>query len=384
VGDCKVKNVVICGATGINNSGDEAILTVAYEHFKSFSNISVITLNKSKAIKYHPDINFINISNTSKIKEIIKNCDLFLLGGGGLFQDETTIFNVFRWYKILRIAQNSSAKIMLYANSVGPLKYKISRRLVKKALNKVDLITLRDESSYDLLKKIGIKTPCKVTADPVFSFDNTKVSSELPIKLPKEYVAFSVRHWFDTIPFVPVSVCRRINYKNKYYKRYIEELKEIVLYINNELNLPVVFLPFIPDRDNSVVYNVIADERIKEKNIIIAEDCFLSPSDMISIIKQSKFLFGMRLHSIIYSTISEVPFIALAYSSKVNGILSIINQDKYAIDIRDLSLHIFTEKLNALLNDYEEIENELHRMSAIMKERESENTAEVKKLLDLQ
>ncbi len=46
---------------------------------------------------------------------------------------------------------------MVYANGIGPINRNINRVLTRNILNKVDLITLRDEDSKIFLEELGVK-----------------------------------------------------------------------------------------------------------------------------------------------------------------------------------------------------------------------------------
>lgn len=56
---------------------------------------------------------------------------------------------------------------MLYAQGIGPLLHPSDQRRVARALEQVQTITLRDRDSDALLRKMGVKKPALVTADPV-------------------------------------------------------------------------------------------------------------------------------------------------------------------------------------------------------------------------
>lgn len=366
------KNMVIHCATGICNSGDEAILSVLLNRYKTEFDITVISLNCEYTRLYHSDIFCIENNNTSKCKEAIKKCDVFILGGGGLLQDQTTIFNIFRWLKYLQYAIKQKKKTMLYANSIGPLKYIISKRYVKKYLNKVTLITLRDKTSERLLRSIGVHVHIEVTADPVFSMNTFKqldkqriLNDDLNIKLPPRYICISVRHWFDTIPFIPVSLCSKFNLRSKKnttaYKNYINTLAQITSYCIKTKNIPIVFVSFLPQRDTKVIKDIIKKTNIPDKCIIISEH--LSPQIMANIIGRSDFLIGMRLHSIIYAIIYNIPFIALNYSMKVKAILQYMHLNDYILDLNTLDLESFTEMFSTY-----HIEDVKQKMTVIFQE----------------
>ncbi|MBO5468857.1 MAG: polysaccharide pyruvyl transferase family protein [Lachnospiraceae bacterium] len=367
--------MVICGATGINNSGDEAILDVLLHQLNMQYDISVICLDPNKASNYHPDISFISINNSSDCKQAITACDIFILGGGGLFQDETSIFNIIRWYSMLNMAIKADKHTMVYANSIGPLHYKLSRTLVRKILNQVDAITLRDTASCDLLMSIGVRAPMHVTADPVFSY--TFYDSKLPdvaTNLPNKYVAIAIRHWYDSIPFIPVKISNKLHLKNKHHDHYIRSLREIVSYTNQELHLPVVFLSFLSDRDLAVAKEVLNTQELLDSNIVIdGTHRQLLPREMFPIIQNAQYLIGMRLHSLIYAMDVSTPFIAIDYSSKVRGLLKDVQLEAYSIPVDELSVDTYKDAYQKMINNSVSIVRNMKFQVSRMQESESMN-----------
>jgi len=50
-------------------------------------------------------------------------------------------------------------KVMIYANGIGPLNKEKNRKLTKKIVNRVDVITLREKLSYEELNNLKIQSP---------------------------------------------------------------------------------------------------------------------------------------------------------------------------------------------------------------------------------
>lgn len=378
-----MKKMIICGATGLNNSGDEAILDVLLHQYTPYYDVTVISLNKKNTILYHKNIRCIELKDKTECLKLIKNSDVFLLGGGGLFQDETSILNIFRWFNILNMAIKYSKRTIIYANSIGPLKYKISRYLVKKCMNKVYCITLRDKASMELLKDIGIITPMFVSADPVFNYPSFN-SDITAYELPEKYVVFAVRHWYDMLPIVPTRITNKIHYHNPKYDKYILSLNQIVKYINDKLNLPVIFLPFFTERDYTVAKDIISYKKLSEKNIILGNGKYqIMPKDFMSIIRNSEFLVGMRLHSLIYAMNCLVPYIAIDYSTKVRGILQDLDMIQYSIPVDELTLHLFVKKYKMLIRNKKQLLSKMDVHLNDMKLKERTNRMVVTNQLDI-
>lgn len=377
------KNMVICGASGINNSGDEAILDVLLFRYSADYDVKVISINASKAKEYHKDTVFINIKDTAEVKNAISQSDILLIGGGCLFQDETSVFNIFRWSRICKMAIDMGKKTVIYANSFGPLNYKSSRKKVKKLLDKCDLITLRDTSSFELLKELGVSSNYIVTADPVFSYPLKQESID-SYNLPKKYITISVRHWFDTIPFIPVSLTSKIHYKKKsLYNEYINSINNIINAINDNLDLPVVLIPFLTERDYAVCNDIMNVNGKTDYNCILGDgNKQICPNDIIRIIGDSEFLVGMRLHSIIFAALTATPFIAIDYSAKVNGMLKELDMEEYSINLKDCKtiLDSFIPEMESLMNNNDAVRKRLSSSFERMRSQERLNYSLVNEL----
>ena len=323
-----MKKIVILCASGIRNAGDEAILAALLDKFSSERyKRTVISLDPQYTEKIH-GVKAVGFGD-SECRPVIADCDLFIMGGGGLLQDETTIFNVGRWLWKLRLAIKLKKKTYLYANSIGPINYRLNSWFVKSILNKVDLISLRDELSKELLIRIGVdESRIKVTADPVFGLsDKEQAKFFVPqIKgLEKPYVLFCLRHWYDTHPLIPVRICTKYNLRSRAnkdkYDRLVEELAKFIQYLNEERNLKVVFLSFCHKRDSLIANDVLA--RVNNERNLVVDELELIPYGTFGLIDKAQFVVGMRLHAIIFSILLRKKFLSLVYSEKVKGLLEV-------------------------------------------------------------
>lgn len=383
------KKIVIHGCTGLKNSGDEAILQTIAEQLGKEYEITAISKDADYSRKMHPGIRV--IPDEKKIcRDAIDQCHLFVLGGGGLLQDETTIFNVAVWLRYLRYARRREKKICIYANSIGPVHSRWNRALIRKHLQGVDLITLRDENSAKLLEEIGIggKEKVYVTADPVFSMSWEREDRGQPGQRAgrgEEYVCMALRHWFDMVPFIPARICSKYDIRKpgdrRRYQAYVQAMAECTEYINRELGCGVHFLSFYYGRDEKVARDVMA--RVKPvngiKNKLTAGE-YLTPGEVMNEIAGARFLVGMRLHSIIYAIKAGVPSVIIDYSSKVGGMARLNGLSAYSVRISELSADKLKEKIGLLLQDEAVLRKQLAGQQHMMEQREKENKRLVDKL----
>ena len=330
-----MKKIVIHCASGIMNSGDEAILDVLVKEFYGKYDITVISLNAEYTKRMHPGIRVID-NKDKQWKKAIDVCDVFVLGGGGLLQDTTTIYNVSRWLTKLKYAIQHHKKTMVFANSFEPVKFKINAHLIRKWLKKVDVITVRDAISLKVLKRLGIQNAV-LTADPVFDYEKTEIPEK---NYPQEFITMTVRHWYDTHPFIPVGVCNKLGIRTKKnktkYEQYIQSLSEVVNWVNTEKKMSVVFLCFCIDRDAKVAEDVLARVQHKEMNKIV-NDKYQTPTELMEYIGHSRLLLGMRLHSLIYACLEKTPMVVLSYQTKVKGMAKALRLSDACVDVDDMN-----------------------------------------------
>lgn len=336
------KKMVIHCASGMENSGDEAILQVLLRRYTPEFEIAVISLCPEKTLALHGAMGIRALGERdAACRQAIAECDVFILGGGGLLQDKTTIFNPSRWLAKLRLAQRMGKTTCLYANSVGELRFGINRRMAARALKKVHLITLRDALSAELLERLGV-AGAQVTADPAFSLEpptpEEQAAARQKYDLPREYVCIAIRHWYDTNAVIPVKIATRLGLRSRknarQYARYTSVMAEITQRINDELGLPAVFLSMCRGRDAGVARDILAKLPQNLGNFTIDEPS-MTPQDALAVIGQSKLLLGMRLHSLIYAADLGVPMVPIVYQDKVAGLAQMLGAEAVHVDTMD-------------------------------------------------
>jgi len=153
--------------------------------------------------------------NFSKIITELFQTDVFISGGGTLFQNATSNHSFLYYIGLVWLAKILRKKVMIFAQGFGPLSGRINRFLARSILNKADLITLRDKDSLNSLKGLGVTKPAiKLTADPTFclrfaSLKNTRplfgiVLKQLPRKEDYQILAKAIDWVVQTYKYSPI------------------------------------------------------------------------------------------------------------------------------------------------------------------------------------
>lgn len=296
-------HVVMSGYYGFNNTGDEAIMLSMHKNIQELGDNYHITVlsNKPEETKEKYGIEAVYRFGMRDVFRAIRKSDVLLSGGGSLLQDSTSTRSLMYYLSITVMAKLLRKKVMLYANGIGPVSGKRNRRLVKQVVNRADLITLREENSYEELLSMGVNPKkCFVTADPAFTMNgiDAEASRELlqaeGVPMDKPIVVVSVRKWKDM---------------DKFIGRFARMCDTIV----EKYDRNIVFLGM--QMPNDIIVSEKVRTQMKQNAYILKNNH--SPYEVMGIISQADFILSMRLHTLIFAAKQRVPLIGFVYDPKI-------------------------------------------------------------------
>lgn len=311
---------------GSDNLGDEAIFQTVYRDLQSLSpsELTVLSQNpaKTRSLVRDANVRVVSARLARESLSAIRGCDVFVCGGGGIFQDQTSIYNPVRYLSRLQVAHAFSKRVFVYGVSVGPLRNPINRRLTGSVLSRAAYLTVRDEASRQELLRLGIpEDRVETTSDPVVNFASAGACS--PPGPDRKHIVVCLRHWFDTIDWLPVSVVNRLHLRSHentlLYKRFALGMASVLDHLATSLDATLTFLPFWGDRDTRVHRDVVDQMQRRDKCRVISEA--QTPEAANAIIGGADLVIGMRLHSLIFAIANARPFFAIDYSKKVGDFI---------------------------------------------------------------
>ncbi len=302
------KRIVISGYYGFGNTGDEAVLAGMLASFRKLNldvNVTVLSANPQRTENEHPGV---KASHRYKIVEVvraIRRADVVISGGGSLLQDVTSSMSARYYLFVIRVAGFFGRKTMIYAQGVGPLIRKSTRRAVQRTLNGVDLITVRDPDSKALLESIGVnRVPIHLSADPSFFVEPDLDAADRLLAdhglCGQELIGVSIRQW-------PGSV------------EWVNEMAKGLREVSMALNVPLVLIPMQEPADAEV------SEALGVGSVIRGITYVRTAKGLIA---RCRMVVGMRLHSLIFAASAGVPFIAIEYDPKVASFTSAVDQGR--------------------------------------------------------
>lgn len=337
-------DVMISGYYGFDNSGDDSILKAIVSSLKELKpDINILALsNNPVQTKSVYGVDSIHRFDFIKIFKKLKYTSLLISGGGSLIQDVTSDKSLAYYLSIIKLALVRHTKVMLYSNGIGPIQNKHNFRKVKRILDKVDLITLREQSSKDELDKLGVSNPnIIVTADPAFTLKPTnaetvnKILRKMGLRTDDKYICISVRPW-----------------KNL-GKEFEDAVVNAADYVKSKYNLECVIIPMQCPKDTEISKRIA----IKSKSGVIAPEN-LTPSEILGLTERAQFIIGMRLHTLIYAAATHTPIIGLIYDPKITAVMSELKQ-KYTLPVESLNPLMLRRYIDEIIANRDEIVSSL-------------------------
>ncbi|MDK2924019.1 MAG: hypothetical protein PWQ90_1460 [Pseudothermotoga sp.] len=155
-----MKTATLFGYYGYDNLGDELLCEESIRLLKEarFDRIYLLLRRDKVKAFSQPQVVPIDRFNPFKILMAIVKSDVIVCGGGGIFQDQTSMKSLLYYASIVRIGLMFRKPVLLLANSLGPLKHKLSKCVVRSLLHSKNVFFIaRDEVSYRYARIVGAK-----------------------------------------------------------------------------------------------------------------------------------------------------------------------------------------------------------------------------------
>lgn len=360
-------DIMISGYYGFGNSGDDAILLAIIDDLRSIKkDIRIVVLSKNpKDTAASYGVDSIDRFNLFKVIQTMKNTRLFLNGGGNLIQDVTSTRSLVYYLATIYLAKHMGLKVMLYANGIGPVSGHSNRYFTSKIINRVDVITLREEASSLELEALGIKKPkIIITADPALGllpaepvevegiFSGERITADHPL------IGFSIRKWAG-------------------YEKYSRIIAQAADYLEERYNAKSVFIPLHFPSDLAVAEDIAS--KMEHRPFILRNRYGIDKT--LGIINKLELVLGMRLHALIYAVSLSIPVIGLIYDPKVQGFLEYVKQPS-AGNVADLELAGLQKLIDEVMSSKDAIKKQLAENNKLLKQKAFENARIAIELLE--
>lgn len=360
----KRSGVLICGAYGMSNAGDEAILEAVLGEMRAIDpEMPITVLSRSPRLTAERyGVKSLHMFDLPGFLREMKEKKLYINGGGSLIQDVTSSRSLWYYLYTLHAAHRRGCRVLMYGCGIGPVSRGFNRRLARRVINScADEITLREKSSLDELESFGVTRPrITLASDPALTLSpagkdeiDEKLRS-LGLEEHGNYICFCMRDWAG-------------------FEKKAVEIAAAADFFREHCKLEPVFLSVNHKSDGDAAKKVA--RHMKNPPRIIAEP--MSTALTVGVISRMRVLVSIRLHGLIFAASQGVPLVGISYDPKVAAFLDYIGQ-KNCLPLSELSAERLEKLIDrALCCDREELAGEVRRLKDI----ESRNLQAAKRLL---
>lgn len=281
-------DVLLCGYYGFGNLGDEllahSLIALLERQGISRERIAILSACPEESRKTFGVEAFDRWSPWAIFRALSRSGSL-VLGGGGLFQDTTSLRSPFYYWAIVRMATFLGCTPWCFGQSVGPLKTRWGRWLARNAMKRCASRYVRDERSHALLAQWGLESG--ISPDLVIS---------MPVKKPEDskgYILVNIRSWSGNLP---------------------ERFAGVVADLSRKTGTPLLGVALVGD-DLHIM------EDLKARGFLPGDMAvrFLEPGNLSEVLGQGALAVGMRLHFNVLALIHGLSCIAVPYDPKVEA-----------------------------------------------------------------
>ena len=349
--------VMICGAYGKGNSGDDAILisTVQDFHMRDPDLPIYVTSRSPSQTARSIRVKTMYTFRSRKIRKQLKKTSLFLSGGGSLIQDSTSTRSLWYYLNAIRTAKKTGNKVVMFGCGIGPIRRSLNRRYASHIIEKyVDFITLRDQASEAELEKLPVHgVPTRVTADMALLVKPAPAGQVLHfceangLDPKKRWMMIAIRPWEGT-------------------RQHLADFASAAVYGARTYGLTPIFLAMEPKKDHAICAELaeMTAQKVPCKVVDAPDDAPTS----IGLIGMADCVLGMRLHSLIFAASVEVPFAGVSYDPKVSGFMSYLGSE-LCCDVADVS----SEKLRFMIDEMQKNRADYQSIAKEFVQRAKEN-----------
>ena len=308
--------VVICGAYGRGNAGDDAILEAILQEMRSIDpDMPITVLTKDpKATRLTYRVRTAGRMDVGTWKKAMRHAGLYINGGGSLIQDVTSRRSLWFYLHNIQAAHKAGCKVQMYGCGIGPVLREQHRKLAASVLNaSVDVITLREPDSLKELQSMGVTKPeILLTADPALTLpaasedeiDSVLLRAGIPTH--GKYLCFALRNWKGFEDKAPL-------------------FAQAAKYAYETYGLTPVFAAV--EKHLDPVAGRLAATGLDIPHYFL--DDAGSAGTIIGALSRMQAVVSMRLHALIFAAGQGIPLAGVVYDPKVSAFLRYIGQENF-------------------------------------------------------
>lgn len=309
--------VLLAGCYGVANVGDELLLETLIQWVQELGGtVTVISFDPehTQAKMKVPAVSFFDYL---AIAQAMGKTDLFVMGGGGIFQDhyrfnisalyDPTSYEVASYARPFYMARQFGVKTMIWAHGVGPLHSDDARAVVADVFSSADFVSVRDDQSRHLVvEELGVQRAIVVAPDPswqkMLRFQRGN-ASQRQFDLPTgKRIGLILRDW---------------SLEPGWHQRLMNAIRATLPpdWTCVLIGFQTVRDTYISQSDRPFLEQLACDLRSTGGAVVVIDD--IMPAEAVALIDACDAVLSMRLHGTVIALARGKPTISFEYDQKM-------------------------------------------------------------------
>ena len=310
-------SVLLAGCYGVANVGDELLLEILIQWIQELGGLVTVISLDPEHTQEKMKVPAISFFDYLAIAQVMEKSDLFVMGGGGIFQDhyrfnisalyDPASYEVASYARPFYMARQFGVKTMIWAHGVGPLRGDDARAVVADVFNTADFVSVRDDQSRRLLTdELGVRRPIVVAPDPswqkMLRFQQVNSSQRQFDLPPGKKIGLIVRDW---------------SLESGWHQRLTNAIGTTL-----PPDWTCVFIGFqtvrdtyISQSDRQFLEQLAGDLRETGVAAVVIDD--IMPAEAVALIDACDAVLSMRLHGTVIALARGKPTISFEYDEKM-------------------------------------------------------------------
>ena len=326
----RAPRVLLMGAYGQDNLGDEALLEVHLQQLAPM-HVTVASTDPVQTARRYGIPSVRTYGGLATLKAFLDS-DAVVFGGGSVMKELPKPYPRHRVVASLAVlstfAHGLGRGVAFSAVGVEKIDTPTGRMFARQAERASDLMQVRDEGSRSLLRTLGVGERARVVADAAYLLR----ADEAALRRADDVLVVAGGHPVVVLnPIASHEVARSA-------EEVVEAFAALVDDIHRSLDAHVLLLPFKTDGPDSdvAVCRAIAARASRPLRVSLAP-LDLRPAEAVAVLQRAHFVVAMRHHGVLLSLVAGAPVLAIPYAPKTEHLVDEMGLGAYALGAGSLA-----------------------------------------------
>lgn len=367
---------IVSGYYGFGNLGDEAILEELIEELRQyFGGDEIYVLSQRPDVTSRTfGVKSVDRWNLCNLIGLFLSARLLVSGGGGLFQDSTSAKSCLYYSAVIFQARMLGAKVLVYAQGLGPLTRGIAKQCTRMAMSLANLRSVRDPKSLKMLEQWSLAA--EQTADPVWCLQSRPLPAEIDCQLKE------VQDRPERGLLVGVSLRESPLLTEAGVDSLVKAMETV--FPPTTILTP---LSLQKEQDDAILEKVMASWKALGRPVVrLNLERLERPSQWLELIGRLDMIVGMRLHALLMALSAGTPVMGISYDPKVTHLLEEFRQPILNLtnkDVSQVSQDSVTSLLRTAVDDKERLLESASQARETAKKLACQNIKLMARILDM-